>query len=187
MVLVVPQVMRTTQRAYQAQCASNLKEIYQAILLFTADHRGVLPGPQFQYVTLAKNNLPYFLKEYLGEDYKNRDSGVWRCPANHYVNELNAESRAGNKVERSAYFARNPFFGYNYNDPDKNIAPMTLARISEMKTPEGVAWLLSDIDGWNYGVKDRIGGDGKYPPVHTGKRNYLMWDGSVDFREIKRK
>lgn len=179
--IVYPIVGYSQRTSTRVGCISNLRTIYGGIVAYTADHGGRLPGPQFQAIEMGKGgHMTGRLQIYLDNEKK---SDLWRCPANIMLNERNLRAAKNNQTEYAAYVARTPFFGYNYAPPRNSIEPMTLLDVEELY-PLQERWLLADIDYWFYPDANRVGG--QYPPVHEGRRNYLMWNGSIDLRTITR-
>jgi prepilin-type N-terminal cleavage/methylation domain-containing protein/prepilin-type processing-associated H-X9-DG protein len=69
--MLLPAISKSKEKAYQAQCINNLKQLGTAIQLYADDHEDRLPGPAWQglypvYYDGDSNFLPYYLARYLG-------------------------------------------------------------------------------------------------------------------------
>ncbi|HWL51021.1 MAG TPA: H-X9-DG-CTERM domain-containing protein [Chthoniobacteraceae bacterium] len=163
--LLIPAGMRSKERALQATCAGQLRQIGMAINLYASENQDHLPGPEFSIVNL-KGHLVLKLEPYL------RSSKVWRCPANPTMQD-----------DFSTYRTRTPLFGYYYAPPKESLVSYRRLQIQETYPPAD-RWIMEDIDAWNYAAQPRIG-RGVEGPVHPGRRNVLFLDGHVEDRKVK--
>src|SRR3990172_3394119 len=68
--MLLPTLARSKDKAHQAKCMNNLKQLGYAISMFADDHEQRLPGPVWQGVYDVYNDeyerLPFYLTAYLG-------------------------------------------------------------------------------------------------------------------------
>lgn len=187
------------EEANSAICRSNLRTISFAILEYEGEN-GVLPGPTERTVGSPKHprsgeNIPsehrsnfnvdmsLLLEDYLGA-FDPEDPGPFFCRSN---------PSAASPLHPVYLLMRNirtsppSFFG----DMDFRRAPISVAETvaagignrSRKATKLSQIWMLSDIDGGNFGGGSGIGAAEPlaYPPVHDGGRNYVFFDGHVEY------
>src|SRR5437868_7859788 len=60
--LLLPALAKAKQKAYQANCISNLKQFAYSMSMYTHDNNDSLPGPSWQgiYFTYQDLNPPYY-------------------------------------------------------------------------------------------------------------------------------
>lgn len=193
--ILIPVLGSVRAEARRAACSSNLRQLGQAVLTFEAE-KNRLPGPIFPAIRhpdvinpLDPREFQFYMNEYLGADESifNPPSFVADAAINprRYVYLLN------NKSNTSPVF----FFG-------RPLGPTSTAEDPPVKLDDIVAagnippesqvvarsqiWLAANIDGQNYGGShpDSIPGPlaGSVEPVHRGGRNYVFFDGHVEFR-----
>jgi prepilin-type N-terminal cleavage/methylation domain-containing protein/prepilin-type processing-associated H-X9-DG protein len=191
-------VNRVIERAHGAKCTSNLKQLTTAIMLYSADNNGRLPGPLFRsirhpsvkptvsYLSTTRDPNKASSRDWI-IPYLNGSESVWKCPANEAAFKANAG--------RLVYLLNNQnstdpvkFFG----DPDTKEQPRTLAAVRAAgqntfayATGLSEIWMISDIDGENFppGVGGQFALPKSVPPPHNGGRNYSFLDGHVEFRK----
>ena len=190
--LLIPVLNGVRQRAAQAECASNLRQLGLAVLNYETDHNE-LPGPVRPAIRHPstnpddERNLPWVLRDYLGRDdsiWNNRSSEEARnATANQYVYLLN------NKGTTDPPF----FFGSFASAVTTAADPLNKENIraaGESPPDDAVRglsriWMASNIDSLNYGP-DVAGVQAPLPndiePPHNGGRNYVFFDGHVEFR-----
>src|SRR5437868_2885683 len=69
--LLLPVLSRAKEKAYRAQCTSNLKQLGAAIELYAQDHGNRLPGPTWQglyeaFDSIDTKRLPFYTAVYMG-------------------------------------------------------------------------------------------------------------------------
>ncbi|MBE7158231.1 MAG: type II secretion system protein [Rhodospirillales bacterium] len=171
--ILMPVLKGVTARSRQVQCTGNLKQIGAAILLYTNDNNGQLPGPQFQKIYLT-NTLPLALDPYTGQTNPTDRAKLWTCPANAGIKK----AQKAQTPMISSYMAHNNVFGYPAQPGSAAVAPYSLTTMAwRFPTPDQ-RWMLEDIDSWNYPGSDTAIG-GPTTPVHSGSRNVLYADGRV--------
>ena len=158
--LLLPAVAAVRESALVVKCASNLRQIGQAVHAYKAGHRTfpfaaampppfrapLDPGPPINDV-LAPHLPP--------------DSGVYRCPGDE-VQVYDRVAAASPKGHGVSYLYWPPFYGPG--------APGAMVA--------GTALRVKDVMFWEYGGSDLHGLID--PQFHKGG-NVLLWDGSVTF------
>lgn len=162
--IIIPTVGAVRQTAQQAACASNLRQIGLACLLYTESNSGRLPGsqaangnwaamsrairnPEVNTVNFANaasvassTQLSSHIAAYLGTT---KAGGLWRCPANL---DAITVSLASNQANETTYLLNNrtttnrgQFFGGATNG-----APV---RLNEIRSAASTAVTGSTADG----------------------------------------
>ncbi|HBR94991.1 MAG TPA: hypothetical protein DEA90_12595 [Opitutae bacterium] len=181
--ILIPAVGRVRQSAQQTQCASNLRRIGEAILMYSADHNGALPGrdsglygqvradynfesggDQYSLVTYV---LPYFE---ISDGEGNVE--VMLCPASEEAMEAEHASYLANPSVLLANGETARPFGRDYNR-----APALL--LTQLANPAD-AVAMFDLDASIWRTLGNASPDGTpTEPVHGTTRNFLYLDGHV--------
>lgn len=197
--ILIPTVAKVRESAHQSTCASNVRQIALAILTYESEN-GVLPGPTEREI--RRNNRPgenvpksswptmnvdmsIILEDYMGR-YHESDWGPFQCTSNEQ--NLRADSRWPVFLLMRNIKTNPPsFFGdMDFNRPPKRLEQIIAAGFgprSKQATELTQIWMVSDIDGGNYGTSSGTGGDAPltFPPPHNGGRNYAFFDGHVEY------
>src|SRR5687767_6477481 len=68
--MLLPALSKSKERAYLAQCTSNLKQLGAAIQMYADENEDRLPGPVWQGLYAQyfddTNRMPYYIYKYLG-------------------------------------------------------------------------------------------------------------------------
>ena len=183
--------------ADRAVCASNLRAIGQAVLAYENEY-GHLPGPTRRVIKSplnparpgaglpmeqwASNNvcLSLRLEEYFGV-LSPADPGPFFCPANQST--LVDPRRPAYIVMRNIRTFPASFFG----DMDFNRPPLPLASInaagsgpSRLTNALSQIWMIADIDSGNW-LNTGIASPLFTPAPHSSGRNYVFFDGRVEY------
>lgn len=190
--LGVGQLSRATDSAHRAKCSSNIKQLTTAIFTYAADNNGRLPGPVFRGIrdpsvaTVSYLSHSNWLSSYLGNS-----TNVWRCPANKAAFNANA-GKLVYLLNNQTTTDPSKFFGEASTTPKEAARTLFAIRSAGQnkyagKTGRIDIWLVSDIDGENYGSAQNSGqyslAPKSEPPPHNGGRNYSFLDGHVEFRK----
>ena len=93
--ILLPALKKARQSAYEASCASNLRQLMMGVHLFANEHRGHLPGGHYDrfHPDTEKRDWVFADQPYGSLDptkvpqegtlfrYVNRDVNIYRCPA----------------------------------------------------------------------------------------------------------
>ena len=198
--MLLPTLARSKEKAYQATCINNLKQLGYAINMFADDHEQRLPGPAWQGVYEIYNDeterLPFYLTTYLdlpAPSPQGRVAKICICPAAAVKNKPPTPGEALESLVRPiSYLASAEVtnslsdsitrpFGYPYSSkfyrlpkgPDE-----PPKKVTEIKGPSS-SWAITDIDQEN-------GFPGGYyyaflsaTKVHVTLRNRLFFDWHV--------
>ena len=198
--LLLPSLARSKEKAFQTQCASNLKQLGYAIQMFADDHSDQLPGPAWQGVYATYNNeterLPFYLTSYLGlppPSSQVRTALVAICPSAAVRNRPAPAGTPSESLARPVSYLANAEitnspgeimtrpFGYPYSSPFYRLTPgpdEPPKKVLDIKS-SATAWAITDIDqqnafpgGYYYTLlsPDR---------VHLTVRNQLFFDWHV--------
>ena len=198
--LLLPTLGKSKEKAWQINCASNLKQLGYAIHMFADDHEDQLPGPIWQGVYDLYNDeterLPYYLTSYLGlptPSSEVRSAKVAICPAAALRNKPALPSTPPESLVRPISYlvsaeVTNAItetltrpFGYPYSSkfyrlpkgPDE-----PPKKIHVIKGPSD-SWAITDIDkqnGFPGGYYYEFLSENK---VHLTVRNQLFFDWHV--------
>lgn len=190
------------EKAWRAQCISNLKQVGIAIEVYAQDHGGRLPGPSWQgiyenYDNLITNRLTFYMATYLGlpaPSVTPHAALILRCPsaAHHWRNADSSTSDMSlarplsfiSSVEvtniNSGVVTRP--FGYPYKDLPKgftNIVEDALPRKTSEIFQPSLSWAMVDADQQN-----AVNLAAYYPflptkPTHRTVRDNLFFDWHV--------
>jgi len=188
--LGVGQVNRAIESAHGSKCSSNLKQLTTAIFAYAADNNGRLPGPVFRGIrdpsvaTVSYLSYSNWLSSYVGSS-----KAVWRCPANDAAFSANA-GKLVYLLNNQTTTDPKKFFGEASTPKEASQSLVAIRSAGQSKyagtTARTDIWLISDIDGENYGSAQNSGQfslkPDKVPPPHNGGRNYSFLDGHAEFR-----
>ena len=188
--LGVGQVNRAIESAHTSKCSSNLKQLTTAIFAYAADNNGRMPGPVFRGIrdpsvaTVSYLSYSNWLSSYLGSS-----KTVWRCPANDAAFSANA-GKLVYLLNNQTTTDPKKFFGEASTPKEASQSLVAIRSAGQSKyagtTARTDIWLISDIDGENYGSAQNSGQfslkPDKVPPPHNGGRNYSFLDGHAEFR-----
>jgi prepilin-type N-terminal cleavage/methylation domain-containing protein len=189
--MLLPAMARAKQKANQATCISNLKQIGHAFEMYITDSSDLLPGPvwsgmQASYDMNSSEELMFYLADYLACPRPNdtpQIALVAVCPG--YVRCAPGLNGIGDMEGRVSYLlnpdadpnpgAAVPPFGY----PQPARAPLKRAQLAQYG---GLAetFAIADVDKGN--VADPSvswWSDLPYKPVHGAARNHLFFDWHV--------
>jgi prepilin-type N-terminal cleavage/methylation domain-containing protein len=195
--LLWPALAKAKQKATQAGCMSNLKQISVAIQMYLDENLDVLPGPCFSgarasYDRKSSTELIYYVANYLGSPPPSSVSGkqvvvdVFVCPG-YRRNAPSVTSMEGRKcylldddIDPTPANRVRPFGYPELNgNPETEIAPLKIAELNRYGTP-ATLFAITDVDKIN--VPDPSiswWSDLPYKPVHGATRNELYFDWHV--------
>jgi prepilin-type N-terminal cleavage/methylation domain len=190
--LVLAGLRTVRSKAHQSHCVANLREVGRAILLYTDENKGRLPGPTNVRVESAyragEQGLAILIGPYLGYPApSNNRTHVpqLRCPArpfdpSQFANEATyiVQCRMRKLSNGTSTGAGRPFGKLN-GDPGQE----TPIPFSELEAHGGAAqvWAIMEADQqvpWSAlssAWKDRL----PQHPAHGGSRTTLYFDGHV--------
>jgi len=191
--IIIPVVGRVRESANKARCASNLRQIGLAIIMYAGSNRDMLPGPVNRDISAPEIgttpppgtvSLRDFIQPYMG----NKTDGFWVCPSNKAALEAN-----NNPDQRFVYFLNNggtvqssrPFGNVSSGALPKRLSQITTARSAfSTSMPLSRIWMMSDIDSRNFGSGTPSLVGKKVPPPHSEGRNYVFFDGHVEYLKV---
>ena len=187
--LLLPALAKAKQKAQQAGCLSNMKQIGVAIHMYADDNDDTLPGPVFagaraSYDINSSQELIWFIADYLGAPKPSPRTvvaDVFVCPG--YLRKAPA---IGSMIGRKCYLLnddvdpsplnRVPPFGY----PIAPLAqPLKLSSFDTYKPPSDV-FAIVDVDKGNVNPTVSWWSDLPYEPVHGAVREQLFFDWHVE-------
>jgi len=191
--LLLPALAKAKRRAQRITCTSNLRQAGIAINMYITDHDGQLPGPVFGGATASfslatPNELLYYLSTHLG--YGPATSvefvaNVFVCPG-YRSHAPNLTSLSGRKcyllngdVDPSPTSSVPPFGYPAVSGPA--ITPLNVAEFDKYGSSSDLV-AISDVDKANVNPSVSWWTDLPYEPVHGAGRNYLYFDGHVEYK-----
>jgi prepilin-type N-terminal cleavage/methylation domain-containing protein len=197
--LLWPALARAKQKATQAACMSNLKQIGHALQMYTDDNADSLPGPCFtgaraSYDKTSGTELIYYIANYLGAPSPSWVTGrpiiveAFVCPG------YRRQAPSVTSMEGRKCFLLNddidpnpggkvPPFGYpEFDTPagkQDEIPPLKYSALYKYGTP-ATLFAITDVDKINI-PSPNVGWwtDLPYKPVHGDVRNELYFDWHV--------
>jgi prepilin-type N-terminal cleavage/methylation domain-containing protein len=189
--LLLPALARANQKAIQANCLSNLKQLGHALQMYIDDNQDQLPGPlwngmQASFDANSSEELLYYIYPYLAVPAPSDVPAVVRvaaCPG--YMKSAPGISSLSDMEGRICYLLNpnvNPLPGtrvcpFGYPSPLQQ--PLKQAQLSHYGSPTEL-FAISDVDKGN--VTDPSVGwwsDLPYTPVHGKTRDNLFFDWHV--------
>ena len=172
--ILLPALSKARERARQATCASNLKQINLALMMYMEDYDGLmifwnpsLPGPSGRW-------QPRLVK-YINNNYR-----IFDCPS---IKSAPLIPMGETKRYQFDYIAN-----YRLMHPDAYNKPRPPVKQSQIKFPSDTTWLteinISVItDGYNYGFgwgQDNPGTI-RWGFPHNNGANFAFMDGHVEW------
>ncbi|HYT60373.1 MAG TPA: type II secretion system protein [Haliangiales bacterium] len=194
--LLGPALARAKQKATQAGCMSNMKQISQALQMYEDDNTDMLPGPCFSgarasYDKNSGTELIYYIANYLGSPPPSSLAAgksvvvqVFVCPGYRrlapqltslegrkcYLLDDDVDPNPVNRV---------PPFGYPEVGPTPEITPLKASELYKYGTP-ATLFAITDVDKINIpNPTVTWWSDLPYKPVHGDVRNELYFDWHV--------
>lgn len=141
--ILLPVISRSRQKAYEAVCISNVRQIGQALEMYLQDYDMHLPSCAWRPAD-NPDNLPYLhrvLSSYLRGNEK-----VFHCPADNNYYSQEGTSYEWNQLVNGRHYDTSPDFE-------------TYPYLKRSDVP-----ILYDIDNFHFGRKNIL-----YPEVRVGK------------------
>ncbi len=141
--------------AQSAKCTSNLRQIGVGFQNYLADHNNVLPQRKYD------DGTPYFivLNPYTGGSTTGKDGTIFVCP-----------------TQTSNDFPNEPSYGMNWYYDNASVLSVagasTTILAAETYGPTGTGSNRADRNSGDPGELD--------PTRHSGKSNYLFFDGHIE-------
>jgi prepilin-type N-terminal cleavage/methylation domain-containing protein/prepilin-type processing-associated H-X9-DG protein len=198
--LLLPSLAQAKSIAKRSHCLSNLKQIGLGVFMYANDASDRLPGPvwygqPFAYTDATTNNLPYYLRSYLGTPMsciEPASSKTFLCPG---YNAL--APKAAPPAEHVALIVNRDIdpsptslvrpFGYPQRGGAQRQEPLLVSGLEQYDTPSSLAALM-DADKLNSpGADNPWYAQLPAKPVHGNYRNHLFFDGHVQAVKAKKK
>jgi prepilin-type N-terminal cleavage/methylation domain-containing protein len=205
--MLLPALAKAKQKAYQANCTSNLKQYSYAMSMYTQDYMDRLPGPvwrgvypHYQSNNSLRFNLLTFITTYLAlppASTITRTGRVAVCPASALQSRNPPIIGAGGPVDYGVSYqlplvitnnlnplqtADNPF-GYpglsgGVGGWSADAQPLKTTQIGRPSQ----TWAMVDVDKLNTVASTTVGYGQNLPPkkVHGSVRNKLFMDWHVE-------
>ncbi len=189
--ILLPAVGKAKQRAHQATCNSNLRQIGVAIQLYADDSEDSLPGPvvsgaRASYDKNSSQELIWYIATYLGQPAPSGKTVVadpFVCPG-YFRQAPGLTSMVGRKcyllnddIDPDAA-SRVPPFGYPLAPTSE---PLKHSLLDRYGSPSELMALV-DVDKGNVNPTVSWWSDLPYEPVHGKVRNQLFFDWHVESR-----
>jgi prepilin-type N-terminal cleavage/methylation domain-containing protein/prepilin-type processing-associated H-X9-DG protein len=198
--LLLPALAQAKAAGKRAKCMSNFKQIGLGIQMYLNDANERLPGPvwagqPFEYSEETTNNLPYYLRSYLGtplQCVQPAPSKLFLCPGydSYAIKAPPPAEHVGVIVNRdidpSADATVRPF-GYPQRGGSPRQESLVISAIERYGSPSELGSL------WDADKLNSPGQDNPWyaqlpsKPVHGHYRNYLFFDGHVQKVSTKKK
>lgn len=195
--ILIPVAAKAREQGNRSKCASNIRQIALACLTYETE-LGVLPGPSVEGIRSPwrgvegqalgiQSHLPPRLEPYLGAGLY---LTVWECPSNEAAFNINPQRYVYLLNNREGANTTMPpkFFGRSSTQADRFTDAISTERIQAAGngiwrrfTELSQIWMISDIDAINYPYVGEFD-IGSVPPPHDNGRNYVFFDGHVEYR-----
>lgn len=201
--LILTALARAKEKAYRAQCTSNLKQVGAAIEMYSSDHGNRLCGPTWQgiyenYDNIDTKRMPFYLATYLALPLPRVEAHqalIVRCPsAAHHWRNADPTTSEMDLARPLSYIASievtnvgNGIVTRPFGYPNSALPPgFTNVIIDEL--PKKVieiynpsrSWALVDADQQNALETGRYYDYQPRTPTHGKVRNELFFDWHVD-------
>jgi prepilin-type N-terminal cleavage/methylation domain-containing protein len=187
--ILIPVISVVRSSAEAAVCATNMRQIGQAIQLHVSDNNGRLPGPTYREQALFyqwnsagirhQGHLISHLAPYLEGEPKGSGSGGANLPSFLCPSWVSSKGfLPGELITKGVAFqAERRFFGFYHPDPEKSGGQVLMSQITPEMMKMAVLWETDQMDGTAYGnsKNERLA----EAPVHKSHRHYLYIDGAV--------
>jgi prepilin-type N-terminal cleavage/methylation domain-containing protein len=196
-----PALARAKQKAIQAGCSSNLKQIGHALQMYLDDSTDTLPGPCYSgarasYDKNSGTELIYYIASYLGSPDPGSVTGgrpviveAFVCPG--YRRQAPG---LGSMEGRKCYLLNddidpNPAsraqpFGYPGVGDAPEVVPLRYPELNRFGTP-ATMFVITDVDKINIpNPTVSWWTDLPYKPVHGNVRNELFFDWHIEARKV---
>jgi prepilin-type N-terminal cleavage/methylation domain-containing protein len=202
--LLLPVLSRAKEKAWRAQCTSNLKQVGSAIEMYSQDHNGRLPGPTWQGMYEHYDNvsnewrMPFYIATYMGAPaprVEAQAAPLFRCPsaAHHWRDadsgtDLMALQRPLSFIASIAVtnvqsgVVTRPF-GYPYSSLPPGFTNVTEDQMSrkmgDIYNPS-LSWAMVDADQLNADYHGQYFPFLPSKPTHGSVRDNLFFDWHVE-------
>jgi type II secretory pathway pseudopilin PulG len=178
LVLIFPTLARAKQRAMQATCQSNLRQLGVALQTYANDNAGSLPGPAASlaaanYDCTSTNQLAWYLSEFLGvsrPDSRGRTVNQLLCPA-----QIPEGGHGASYMLNDGRSLPGPPFG----SPASPVQPPLKLSTIATSTFLASCFAVADADKANVNARQPGWSALPYAPVHAKFRNELFFDWHV--------
>jgi prepilin-type N-terminal cleavage/methylation domain-containing protein/prepilin-type processing-associated H-X9-DG protein len=196
--LLLPALFQSQQKAWQAGCQANMRNISVALHSWVEDHKGWLPpgqGSSFglwcneiaNYNSGDKNHLNYYLATYLGcpaPASKDQFIPQFICPSfRRFGKNYDMSGRVVYAKTTGISWGETDFYPFGYPTPG-NFPPQKMESVAALR-PLGSVWVLVDADLLAFSP-DTWGEAGGLPPLpsHVDQRNFLYFDGHIAAKKV---
>ena len=187
--LIFPLASRMTMTARKSQNISDLRQVYLAIISYTTDHDGLLPGPCYTSVTaeykhndrsLSRLLVPYLISVKASETKPGEDGIVPQLlPAQYKAHFPNATISRPYNLNALNYTDEDYQYPFGYPPPTVR-QPKKFVTVPDQANNE----LLYGLDMKNVNGNPGWAGQLTPGPLYGSTRLYLMWDGHVEDRYV---
>ncbi len=208
--LLLPSLAKAKEQAYKAQCINNLKQIGIGIQLYSEEHQLQLPGPTWQglyeaYDNVDQKRMPYYIAPYMGIPPAAPDpqtTKLLRCPsaAKHWksadadpmdlgqplsyicsINITNLVNGAPIIINGTNVTAVSRPFGYPYSSAPQLHIPLDEAPKKTTQIYNPThSWAITDADQQNCVPLASYYSYQPKTPAHGVIRNQLFFDWHIE-------
>ncbi len=169
--ILIPAIGRVRASANEASCASNLRQLSQALLLYTQENQGSLPNPNRDNWDVAALSI---LESGVGEPAYSK---ILHCPADEVL-------RTTSNPDEARSYSMNPvvmaYASYEYADtPNVNSATGFGLRLNQIAQPGKTVLLLERHESLNTYNSGNFITAGAAFPYHGETMNVAYCDGHV--------
>lgn len=189
--IIIPTVGAVRDRAHRANDLSKLRQMALATLLYASNNREQLPGSLNRVArtpsVVPTNERERWFSSFMAEQgLLPEDDRFWEPVVDYGLGGLGHGYILNNTIRSSP----GNFFGRRSSDPSLASGPLRLNQLranlatSPVDEPLTKIWMLTNVDGSNYGAASSGGAQFAVPSeVRTPwkGRHYAFFDGRVEF------